>query len=199
MEEENKIKIETPVPMDLNRKVPPYFLVAFLVVLVVGILSYLLFFKNIFPVKFAPKGSPVVTEKPQITILTKKYELSNEKGVQVYLSSIDGNTEVSAFQMKFLLPKGTTKDDVVIKVNPGLEEQAWKFPIARFEEEDGSPVVKFSGFRLGNSPYVVKGNLLLATISTKTISDLTLTLDTSNTLLYSSDAVTKIPFNSLSE
>lgn len=199
MEEENNNNIKYPVPMDLNKKIPPYFLIATIIVLVIGIFAFILFSKDIIPFKFAPVKSPATEEVPLITIKTKAYELTNEKGVQIYLSSNNGSTEISAFQMKFALPKDIKKENIEIKVNPDLESQAWKFPIARFEEEDGSPVIKISGFRLGNSPYVVKGNLLIGTVSTKDGLSVPLTLDLPNTLLYSSDAVTKIPFDTLSE
>ena len=204
MEEQNSNVTQNPIPVNLNRKAPHYFVVAALFVIAVGILAYFLFFKNIIPFKLIPTKSPVATEAPLITIKTKAYGLSDEKGVQIYLSSNTKTVEVSAFQIKFLLPNGISKDNLTIKINPQLEAQAWKFPIARLEEENDIFVVKLSGFRLGNSPYVIQGNLLIATVykttsSTEDEAGLTLTLDSENTLLYSSDAVTNIPFDTSAE
>jgi len=189
---------QTQAPVNLNKKVPPYFLLAVVAVLILGISAYLVFFRQLIPSIISPKASPTA-KKALVTIKTKSYELPNEKGVQIYLSSKDESAEIAAFQIKFSLPSDQKKENISIKMNPQLESQAWKFPIARFEEEDGKPVIKISGFRLGNSPYQVKGNLLIATVTSKNKADISLTLDDKSTLLYSSDAITEVPFDKASE
>jgi hypothetical protein len=199
MEETIKKEEQTYTPVNLNRKVPPYFLFSAIVVLVIGVLAYLTFFQKLLPFKFVPTKTSIPTETPKVTIKTVPYEQTNGKGVQVYLSGTEGAVEVPAFQLELSLPQIAEADNVIVKINPQLESQGWKFPIARFENENSRGLVKISGYRLGNSPYEIKGNLLIVTITTKDNEILPFEVNQENTVLYSSDAVTKIPFNTQSE
>lgn len=181
------------------KKTPPYFLAAALVVLAIGVIAYLLYSNKVSLKNVIPIATPTIEVSPVLTIKTKAYTLQNEKGIQVYLTDKGGNTAVSALQLEFTLPENINANNLEVKINPALLDQGWKFPIARIESDSAGGTIKISGARFGNSPYEIMGNLLIATITNGGSQDISLSVNTGNTLIYASDAITKIPFDTAQE
>lgn len=131
----------------------------------------------------------ITTIKPQLTI--KLVRISNTK-IEIYLSPVEKSVEISAFQLNGKLSGVTNDSDVVLEINKDLQNQAWSFPIAKIENGE----LKIAGFRLGNSPYTLTDNFYLGTVSSTNNTDLGIAINNTDTVFYSSDALTKIPYNS---
>lgn len=143
-----------------------------------------------------PTATPTPTPAPRMTL--KVVPLENDSpGARVLIAPIDSSgVEVSAFQIRLNLPSGFTKDDITIAANPDLESQGWKFPLMTVDTDfDGVNYLKLAGVRLGNSPFSIDKDMLFFAITAKKQFEKLPEVDSSETIIYSSNAVTKLPFN----
>lgn len=120
--------------------------------------------------------------------------------VALYVKPISDPFTLSAFTIKGVITHSALNPESIIEKNPILGEEAWSFPIFRTSLEEssmGTLAIEVAGFRLGNAPYNVEDeNIILYIPIESQLPDekVSLTLDSENTKLFASDAVTEISY-----
>ena len=143
-----------------------------------------------------PSTSIVLSAKITMDPQTKSYQ------IEVSIKPITTETvAISAFALKTIL---NTKGGFILNhsanesifVNPSLKQDGWSFPISQVvQNKDGSIELGLSGYRLGNNPFNLEKEIVLASIpisAIKTPEDVEVIIDSTYTKFLGLSATEEI-------